>query len=125
VAGRAVRVRIEVPLDFTLQQQAVSFPNPEIRARAARADTIRNLGRQLHPEAFGSANAGNVIALVFDARRRVVAHAASTLPPGTSNCEDVVRQLLPQITARFTSGGCADYGGNSKVTVYWGTLPPS
>lgn len=85
-------------------------------------DHVRRVARQYHPEVFVRPQHAAAIALVFDAQNRVVGHAAGVREARDQSCEDVVKRLLPQYqSARFSSGGCAEFP--EGVTVYWGSGP--
>lgn len=94
-----------------------------------RAQQVRRLARAYHPEVFGKAGSKVAVALVLDSEHRVLAHAASTAeargPDGLyysgENCRQVLERLAPQYkNARWSVSGCADYGHDSNVIVYWG-----
>ncbi|MGH7606599.1 MAG: hypothetical protein ACREME_04590, partial [Gemmatimonadales bacterium] len=66
---------------------------------------------------------GAAVAMVIDAQGRVMAHAAGVRASGDRSCEAVVKRLLPAFrSTRFASSGCADFGSEAKVVVYWGQL---
>jgi hypothetical protein len=104
------------------------YQSADVTDRSFRptADYLRRLAREYHPEAFTAPAPGTAIALVFDARDRVVAHAAGVRTAADQTCTDVVKRLLPEFRYKtFLSAGCADAGEKEAagaVVVYWESL---
>jgi TonB family protein len=88
-----------------------------------RAEQLRRLARQYHPEMMGRSGSPSAIALVLNSHEQVVAHAASADEPvGRVSCIDALTRLVPQYkNAQWSHTGCA-IEEQSNLIVYWGEL---
>ena len=88
------------------------------------ASYLQLLARQYQPEVLLHPAPQAAVALIFDSKHRVVAHAAGVREPGDDGCLAVVQRLVPAFAnSTWSSAGCAD-GGDSRgsVVVYWMAL---
>ncbi|MEX2155802.1 MAG: M56 family metallopeptidase [Gemmatimonadales bacterium] len=100
-----------------------SNEGPVGRRPAGRAEDVRRLARQYHPEALVRPLPGAAVALVLDSQYRVLAHAAGVRQPRDQSCMGVLTRLVPEFsTARFPVSGCADFDRQRTVVVYWGIV---
>jgi len=99
--------------------------------RHKRAEQVVQLARQYHPEVFGRPGSQTAVALVLDANRRVLAHAAKAGEARAADgrylngesCLDVLHRLIPAYkSAQWSVSGCAGVAGQPNVIVYWSTL---
>jgi beta-lactamase regulating signal transducer with metallopeptidase domain len=125
-----VRV-IRIHHDPEPQDTAVSSGGLSDQEMNRRAQQVRRLARQYHPEMFGQSRSQVAIALVLDSHETVVAHAARAAEARAAgdgvyasgeSCLDVLNRLTPQYkTAQWSQSGCAVEKG-TNVIVYWGQL---
>jgi hypothetical protein len=125
-----VRV-IRINHDPEPQDTAVSSGGLSDQEMNRRAEQVRRLARQYHPEMFGQSRSQVAIALVLDSHETVVAHAARAdearaagdgVYASGESCLDVLNRLTPQYkTAQWSQSGCAMEKG-TNVIVYWGQL---
>ncbi len=88
-----------------------------------RDEYLRDVARHYYPELTTHPERSAAIAIVFDARDSVIAHAAGVRSARDKSCEDVVKSLLPAFReTRFESGGCMELDAHWQVVVYWGSM---
>jgi TonB family protein len=117
-----VRV-IRINHDPEPQDTAASSNGLSMQELNLRAEQLRRLARQYHPEMMGRSGSPSAIALVLNSHEQVVAHAASAGEPvGRESCIDVLTRLVPQYKrAQWSQTGCA-IEKQSNLIVYWGEL---
>ena len=96
-----------------------------------RAEQVRRLARQYHPEVFGRGTAPTAVALVMDARGSVLGHAARKYARGAEvrtvdgvveDCVEVLTRLVPQFKdAQWSQSGCTN-DPQPSVVIYWGIV---
>ncbi len=87
-------------------------------------ELLRATAQRFEPQTFADTRPGAAVALVFDVRDSVIAHATGIPGGGRRPCSDVLRELLPQFGgSKFGSEGCAMFT-TDKPAVYWGSLRP-
>jgi len=95
-----------------------------------RAERVRRLARQYHPEVFGRGTAPTAVALVMDARGSVLGHAARTryargadvrtVDSVVEDCLEVLTRLVPRFKdAQWSQSGCTN-DPQPNVVIYWG-----
>ena len=107
----------------------------ELRAQTGeidrRAQQVRGLARQYHPEVYGCPASQTAVALVLDSGDRVLAHAAKTgeargadgFYADGEDCRQVLERLLPEYRDRaWSSSGCTGDAEQHNVIVYWAVL---
>jgi len=98
-----VRV-IRINHDPEPQDTAASSSGLSDQEMNRRAEQVRRLARQYHPEMFGQSRSQVAIALVLDSHETLVAHAAGTgearagdgVYASGESCLDVLNRLIPQ-----------------------------
>ncbi len=89
------------------------------------SEVLRAAAARWEPTAFTNPRPLEAIALVFDTRDSVVAHATGIAARVRRTCLDGFRELLPQFGgAKFGSWGCT-MSSTSQAAIYWGSLRPS
>jgi hypothetical protein len=86
-------------------------------------ELLRAAAARWEPTAFTNPRPLEAIALVFDTRDSVVAHATGIAARVRRPCSDVLSELLPQFGAKFGSWGCT-MSSTSQAAIYWGSLRP-
>jgi len=97
-----------------------------------RAEQVRQLARQYHPEVFGRGTAPTAVALVMDARGSVLGHAARThyargadvrtVDGVVEDYLEVLTRLLPRFKdAQWSQSGYTN-DPQPNVLIYWGIV---
>ena len=97
-----------------------------------RAEQVRRLARQYHPEVFGRGTAPTAVALVMDARGSVLGHAARTRYARGADVRTVdgvvedYLEVLTRLVPRFKDAQWLQSGytndSQPNVVIYWGIV---
>ena len=118
------------PQDTALTPEMRQYLRDQTPDMNRRAELVRRLARQYHPEMFRQQVSQIAVALVLDSHDNVLGHAAhageSRMTDGHyvsgEDCLSVLTRLLPQYqNAQWSQSGCAD-DTQRNVIVYWGQL---
>jgi len=127
---RVIRINHDPQPQDTAQGTSGGVDSVEV---IRRAEQVRRLARQYHPEVFGRGTARTAVALVMDARGSVLGHAASTrdargadvrtVDGVVEDCLEVLTRLVPRFKdAQWSQTGCTN-DPQPNVVIYWGIVP--